>query len=160
MTEPTVVRSIADDRIVDAENKIATAQTITSAAQTEMATAASRSANLYAEVVVNAQAEMASAQTATSVAQQQIASAAAKLANLDDIPLPDYSVWLSAAAARSQHPNVTTASLPEVLLYADKILAAYKLRFPRPDPTATAASTGAGYLPDLNVTLFKPVTDK
>lgn len=135
MPEPTVVQSIADDRIVAASNKHATAQTTTSVAQTEIA-----------------------------IAQSQIAASAAKLANLDDIPFADYSVWLTIASARSKHPNAATASLPEVALYADKMLVEFKQRFPRPAIANASdvikSKADSGYLPDLNVSLFQPVTEK
>lgn len=54
----------------------------------------------------------------------------------------DHIVWLQFAVARSQQSAGSAAgSLPEVVSYADKALAAFKQRFPQPaDVTAPALS--------------------
>lgn len=131
MPEPTVVQSIADNRIVSAADKHATAQTTTSVAQTQIA-----------------------------AASNQIAAGLSRMADNDNLPYSDFSVWLTLAASRSRHPNAVTASLPEVAAYADKALLAFKQRFPRPVLLDAAPNAAApGYLPELNVSLFKPVTE-
>lgn len=174
MAEPTVVQSIADDRIVAAEDRIATAQTSIAATQ-----AASLSAQ---STIATAQSTIAAAQTTTSSAQVQMATAqtaaataVTKLANLDGVPFPDYSVWLTVLSARCQLANATASSIPEAAAYADRALAEFKRRFPRadaqaaPTPTPTppptpapgaGVSSGADYLPELSVSLFQPVTPK
>lgn len=104
MAEPTVVQSIADNRIVATSERGATA--------TER----------------------------HAVAHETIATNLQKMVELDYTPYADHAVWMMAAAARSQHPDKVTASSPEVAVYADKILAAYKQRFPRPAPAPTPAT--------------------
>lgn len=128
MAEPIVVQNIADDRVATAGSKIATAQATTSTAQTGIATA-----------------------------QARIANSVSKLANQDNTPFSDHDVWLTIVAARCQHPNATASSFPEAIVYANRVLAEFKTRFPR---TAQEPLSSTGFLPELNVELFKPVTPK
>lgn len=181
MAEPTVVQSIADDRIVAAEDRIATAQTSLAATQASSLSAQSTVAAAQS-TIATAQSTIAAAQTTTSSAQVQMATAqtaaataVTKLANLDAVPFPDYSVWLTVLSARCQLANATASSIPEAAAYADRALAEFKRRFPRADAQAPAPtptppaptpapgagiSSGADYLPELSVSLFQPVTPK
>lgn len=144
MVDPVIVQTIADPLIVAVEDKIAAAQSTIASAQTTTSVA----------------------QTATSVAQTQIAASVSKIANLDNVPFSDYVVWLTIATARAQHPNIASSSVPEVVTFADKILAQFKQRFPRDmlagsaSRVETPAPTSSDFLPDLNVSLFQPVTSK
>jgi hypothetical protein len=109
LTPDTTVQEIADPAIV------ITSQTV-AAAQTNNATA---------------QANIATAQAGIKDAAQTLATELAN-ANLEELkPYLDHQVWLTAAAARATHPDRVVSSHPEVAVFADKILAAYKTRFPR-----------------------------
>lgn len=75
--------------------------------------------------------------------------------------ISDEDVWLAIAAARCQHPDKIASSVDEVVLYTDRMLTAFKRRFADATvvPEATGAVTVTGYLPDLNVKLFEPITE-
>ena len=107
-TPDTIVQEIADDRI-------AAAQTNSAAAQGSVATA---------------QNVIAIAHNTIAAAQAASAAAIAKIAAIDDVPLPDYAVWLNFAVARCQQTNSIASSFPEVAVHADKMLLEYRRRFP------------------------------